>query len=44
MKWKKWRDNEIKAERAASDIQRELSNILLTEARDEDLKNVTITL
>jgi ribosome-binding factor A len=33
----------LKAERAASDIQRELSNILLTETRDEDLKNVTIT-
>ncbi len=33
----------VKAERAASDIQRELSNILLTEARDEDFKNVTIT-
>jgi ribosome-binding factor A len=33
----------LKAERAASDIQKELSNILLTEVRDEDLKNVTIT-
>lgn len=33
----------VKSERAASDIQRELSNILLTEVRDEDLKNVTIT-
>ncbi len=33
----------LKGERAASDIQREVSKILLTEARDEDLKNVTIT-
>lgn len=33
----------LKGERAASEIQKEVSNILLTEARDEDLKNVTIT-
>ena len=33
----------LKGERAASDIQRELGNILLLEAKDEDFKHVTIT-
>ena len=33
----------VKVERAGSDIQRELSNILLLEAKDVDFKNVTIT-
>ena len=33
----------LKGERAASDIQKEISDIILTEVRDEDLKNVTIT-
>ena len=33
----------LKGERAASDIQRELGNILLLDAYDEDFKNVTIT-
>ena len=33
----------LKGERVASDMQRELGNILLLEAKDEDLKNVTIT-
>ena len=33
----------LKVERAASDIQRELSNILLLEAKDVDFKRVTIT-
>ena len=33
----------LKGERAASDMQRELGNILLLEAKDEDFKNVTIT-
>ena len=35
--------SKIKAERAGSDIQRELGNILLLEAKDVDFKNVTIT-
>ena len=35
--------SKIKAERAGSDIQRELGNILLLEAKDKDFKNVTIT-
>ena len=33
----------LKGERVASDMQRELGNILLLEAKDEDFKNVTIT-
>ncbi len=33
----------LKGERVASDIMREISKILLTEIKDEDLKNVTIT-
>ena len=33
----------LKVERAESDIQRELSNILFLEAKDVDFKNVTIT-
>ena len=33
----------LKGERAGSDIQRELSNILFLEAKDIDFKNVTIT-
>ena len=33
----------LKGERVASDMQRELCNILLLEAKDEDFKNVTIT-
>ena len=33
----------LKGERAGSDIQRELSNILFLEAKDVDFKNVTIT-
>ena len=33
----------LKAERAGSDIQKELSNIMLFEAKDKDFKNVTIT-
>ena len=33
----------LKAERAASDIQKEIGNIMLFEAKDEDFKNVTIT-
>ena len=33
----------LKAERAASDIQKELGNILFLEAKDEDFKNVTLT-
>ncbi len=35
--------SKIKAERAGSDIQRELGQILLLEAKDVDFKNVTIT-
>lgn len=35
--------SKLKGERAASDIQRELSNILLLDAHDEDFKHVTIT-
>ena len=35
--------SKIKAERAGSDIQRELGNIMLFEAKDKDFKNVTIT-
>ena len=35
--------SKIKTERAASDIQKELGNILLLEAKDKDFKNVTIT-
>jgi ribosome-binding factor A len=35
--------SKVKVERAASDIQRELGNILLLEAKDKDFKNVTIT-
>ena len=33
----------LKGERVASDMQRELCNILLLEAKDKDFKNVTIT-
>ena len=33
----------LKVERVASDMQRELGNILLLEAKDEDFKHVTIT-
>lgn len=33
----------LKGVRAASEIQRELGNILLEDARDEDFKHVTIT-
>ena len=33
----------LKGERAGTEIQRELSNILLLDAKDEDFKNVTIT-
>lgn len=33
----------LKGERVASDVKRELSMILLTEVKDEDLKHVTIT-
>ena len=33
----------LKGERAASDIQKELGNILFLEAKDVDFKNVTIT-
>ena len=32
----------LKAERAASDIQKELGNIMLFEAKDKDFKNVVI--
>ncbi len=35
--------SKIKAERAGSDIQKELGSILLLEAKDADFKNVTIT-
>lgn len=33
----------LKGERVASDLQKEISKILLTEIKDEDLKRVTIT-
>ena len=33
----------LKGERVASDMQRELGNILLLEAKDEDFTDVTIT-
>lgn len=33
----------LKGERVASDMQRELGNILFLEAKDEDFKHVTIT-
>ena len=33
----------LKGERVASDVIKELSNILLTEVKDDDLKKVTIT-
>lgn len=33
----------LKGERVASDMIKEISQILLTEIKDEDLKNVTIT-
>ncbi len=33
----------LKGERVASDMIKEISSILLTEIKDEDLKNVTIT-
>ncbi len=33
----------LKGERVASDLIRELGMLLLTEVKDEDLKNVTIT-
>lgn len=33
----------LKGERVASDMQKELGDILLTEAKDEDFKHVTIT-
>lgn len=35
--------SKLKGERAGSDIQRELSNILLLDAKDEDFKHVVIT-
>jgi ribosome-binding factor A len=35
--------SKLKGERAASDIQKELGNILLLEAKDVDFKNVVIT-
>jgi len=35
--------SKIKTERAGSDIQKELGQILLLEAKDVDFKNVTIT-
>lgn len=35
--------SKIKGERAGSNIQKEISNILLEDARDEDFKHVTIT-
>lgn len=33
----------LKGERVASDLQKEISKILLTEIKDEDLQRVTIT-
>ncbi len=33
----------LKGERVASDLMKEISQILLTEIKDEDLKNVTVT-
>ena len=33
----------LKGERVASDMQKELGNILLLDAKDEDFKHVTIT-
>lgn len=33
----------LKGERVASELLKELSNIFLTEVKDEDLKNVTLT-
>ncbi len=33
----------LKGERVASDMMKEISKILLTEVKDEDLKHVTIT-
>jgi len=33
----------LKGERVASDLQKEISKILLTEVKDEDLQRVTIT-
>ena len=35
--------SKLKGERAGSDIQRELGNILFLEAKDKDFKNVVIT-
>ena len=35
--------SKLKGERASSDIQRELGNILFSEAKDVDFKNVVIT-
>ena len=35
--------SKIKGERASSDIQREISNIIHLDAKDEDFKNVVIT-
>ena len=35
--------SKVKVERAGSDIQKELSNIIFLEAKDEDFKNVVIT-
>ena len=35
--------SKLKSERAGSDIQKELSNILLMDAHDKDFKNVIIT-
>ena len=33
----------VKVQRAGTEIQRELGNILLLNAKDKDFKNVTIT-
>ena len=35
--------SKLKGERASSDIQREISNIIHEDAKDEDFKNVVIT-
>ena len=35
--------SKLKGERAGTEIQRELGNILLLDAKDEDFKHVTIT-
>lgn len=43
LKWRRLRNNEIKRRKSSLSYGKEISKVLLTEVKDEDLKNVTIT-